>query len=267
MPMIGLTPARLGLLVELVGAEHVAVVGHRDRRHARARRPARSARRAGPRRRAWSTRCARAGGRRSPRSRWSTWVRGAPRGSAGGRAAAATGQAGRWRRRPLGEGRQPTRTGDEPSWQGAPTVRGVAPDAADAPIRGVEALGDDRVHDPGEPVGAELGARAAPSPRRSRARGRRRGSAAALCAWTARVRAARRASRSPSCVVDVVDQAAEERQRVGARPGHPDVRGALLVARAVGALELDEAAARVEARGPGCCSRRPTARSRPGAAP
>ena len=34
MPMIGLTPARRGLLVELVGAEHVAVVGHRDGGHA-----------------------------------------------------------------------------------------------------------------------------------------------------------------------------------------------------------------------------------------
>ena len=34
MPMIGLTPAALALLVELVGAEHVAVVGHRDRGHA-----------------------------------------------------------------------------------------------------------------------------------------------------------------------------------------------------------------------------------------
>ena len=31
MPMIGLTPCGLGLGVEVVGAEHVAVVGHRDR--------------------------------------------------------------------------------------------------------------------------------------------------------------------------------------------------------------------------------------------
>ena len=68
MPMIGLTPCGLGLGVELVGAEHVAVVGHRDRGHARARRCARTGRRAGRRRRAWSTRCGRAGGRRSRRT-------------------------------------------------------------------------------------------------------------------------------------------------------------------------------------------------------
>ena len=38
MPMIGLTPAALRLGVEVVGAEHVAVVGHRDRAACRARR-------------------------------------------------------------------------------------------------------------------------------------------------------------------------------------------------------------------------------------
>ena len=65
MPMIGLTPACLGLLAEVVGAEHVAVVGHRQRRHLHAGRPRRTGRRAGPRRRAWSTRCARAGARTS----------------------------------------------------------------------------------------------------------------------------------------------------------------------------------------------------------
>ena len=34
MPMIGLIPAAVALRVEVVGAEHVAVVGHRDRGHA-----------------------------------------------------------------------------------------------------------------------------------------------------------------------------------------------------------------------------------------
>ena len=34
MPMIGLMPGGRGLAVEVVGAEHVAVVGHRERRHA-----------------------------------------------------------------------------------------------------------------------------------------------------------------------------------------------------------------------------------------
>ena len=61
-----LDPGRLGLRVELVGAEHVAVVGHRDRRHPQLGGPLRSGHRAGPPRRAWSTRCGRAGGRRSP---------------------------------------------------------------------------------------------------------------------------------------------------------------------------------------------------------
>ena len=56
-----LDPGRVGLLVEVVGAEHVAVVGHRQRRHARARRRPSSPRAASPRRRASSTRCARAG--------------------------------------------------------------------------------------------------------------------------------------------------------------------------------------------------------------
>ena len=54
-----------GLAVEVVGAEDVAVVGHRERRHAHARRSRRTARSAGPRRRASSTRCARAGARTS----------------------------------------------------------------------------------------------------------------------------------------------------------------------------------------------------------
>ena len=59
-----LDPGGLGLLVELVGAEHVAVVGHRDRRHAQLGGALGQRRRAAPRRRAWSTRCGRAGGRR-----------------------------------------------------------------------------------------------------------------------------------------------------------------------------------------------------------
>ena len=77
MPMIGLTPGGGGLLVEVVGAEHVAVVGHRQRRHAQPVGLGEQLLRAGPRRRASSTRCARAGARTShPRARTS------PRGTA-----------------------------------------------------------------------------------------------------------------------------------------------------------------------------------------
>ena len=61
-----LDPGGLGLLVELVGPEHVAVVGHRHRRLAQLGGPLGQLGRAARRRRAWSTRCARAGGRRSP---------------------------------------------------------------------------------------------------------------------------------------------------------------------------------------------------------
>ena len=67
MPMIGLMPRPRGLLVEVVGAEEVAVVGHREGRHAHRRRPRRTGRRGAPHRRAWSTRCARAGARTSRR--------------------------------------------------------------------------------------------------------------------------------------------------------------------------------------------------------
>ena len=44
MPMIGLTPGGLGLLVEVVGAVQVAVVGHRQRGHLAAARPRRTGR-------------------------------------------------------------------------------------------------------------------------------------------------------------------------------------------------------------------------------
>ena len=47
-------------------------------------------------------------------------------------------------------------------------------------------------------------------------------------------------------VVHLVDQATVEGDGVEARPGHPDVGRLLLVARAVGALELDQAVSRVE---------------------
>ena len=92
------------------------------------------------------------------------------------------------------------------------------------------------------------GARA-PAARRSRARAR-----VALggrpCAPARRgVSATRRASRSPSWSSTSSISAAEERQRVGARPGHPDVGGPLLVARAVGALELDQPVPGVERAG------------------
>ena len=58
-----LDPGGAGLLPEVVRPEDVAVVGHRQRRHAPAGRPRRTGRSAGPRRRASSTRCARAGAR------------------------------------------------------------------------------------------------------------------------------------------------------------------------------------------------------------
>ena len=67
--------------------------------------------------------------------------------------------------------------------------------------------------------------------------------------------------------VDLVDQAAVERERVVAGPGHPDVGRPLLVARAVGALERAPARAGRRTPGPGCCSRRPTGRSRRDARP
>ena len=60
-----LDPGLGGLLVEVVGAEDVAVVGHRQRRHAVRRPRPPSPRAASPRRRASSTRCAHAGGRTS----------------------------------------------------------------------------------------------------------------------------------------------------------------------------------------------------------
>ncbi len=65
--MIGLTPCGCGLLPEVVGAEDVAVVGHRQGRHAHPAGLGEQVVDAGPRRRAWSTRCARAGARTS---RW-----------------------------------------------------------------------------------------------------------------------------------------------------------------------------------------------------
>ena len=50
-----------------------------------------------------------------------------------------------------------------------------------------------------------------------------------LCGWTARVRATRRLRTSPSSPSTSSIRPAEERQRVGAGPRHPDVRLLLLV--------------------------------------
>ena len=56
---------RARLRVELVGAEQIAVIGHRERGHSPSGTPRPAAPAAGPRRRAWSTPCARADARTS----------------------------------------------------------------------------------------------------------------------------------------------------------------------------------------------------------
>ena len=165
-----------------------------------------------------------------------------------------------------------------PSWQGTPTTSVPPGDARVSAHRRcrvsahrrcrVEALGHDRVHDPGQPVGAERRARAAPSPRRSGAPAPRSRVPSGLSGCTARVSAARRASRSPELLVDLVDEAAEERQRVGARarPSGCPGRVSSLAEPSVRSSS-HQPAVRVERAGPGGCSRRPTGRSRPGRSP
>ena len=105
MPMIGLTPAPWPSC--RTRRRRTRCRGRSSRwRACPARRCARRARPVSPHRRAWSTRCARGGGRRSP-GNLSPSSRGAPSGLSCGHAASATagGMASI-----LGEGRQPTRT-------------------------------------------------------------------------------------------------------------------------------------------------------------
>ena len=269
-----LDPGRLGLRVELVGAEHVAVVGHRDRGHARARRCARSARRAGPRRRAWSTRCARAGGRRSPGSRWSTCGRGAPR-SVGWRGV----RQRPWRRRgeaarrPAG-GRSSAYANRRSASCQRRTDRSVGPapgalgqSALDAAASRLSVMIACMIR--AEPVGAERGGARRHRARRSRARGRVAAAVPLLCAWTARGQRG-----APGQQVAELRRRPRRSGRAGSasgslpRPGHPDVGGASpRCAEPSVRSSVDQAVARVEARAPGRWSRRPTGRTRPGAAP
>ena len=112
--------------------------------------------------------------------------------------------------------------------------------------------------------------RGRPSARRSRPRARGRGPAwpgdllVALDGGGERDPAGQQVGQ---VVVDLVDLAAQVGQRVLARPDHPDVGRVLLVAAAVGGLELDQAVPAVEAAGAGVGLEDPQREARPGAAP
>ena len=239
-----LDPGVLRLAVELVGAEHVAVVGHRDRGHAQL---------GGPR-----------GERSQPGGTVEHGVLGvhvevdegvSGRSAIGGRATPLGGRTDVLRRRPgaargrVAHGRRRSCWGKDvkPTAAVGPMVTGRTDKPCGEPVRPRSAGVASTASRLSVMIACTIRAtRSSPSSGARAPDGRDRALPGRVPARVGLVRLHGPGQRGPTgqqvaeLVVDVVDEPPEERERLGSGPGHPDVGRPLLVGGAVGPLELDQ---------------------------